>query len=295
MNELRDIPQNSYGILAQNSGACALDLAVEQVRALGYGVLDGGYSAAALQGIGQEFDDTRARYLASYGEARLRAVDEHNTVRAPLTHGGRAFLELALNTRLRAALTQLIPGKFVLNQQNGIVNPPRETYNQAAWHRDLPYQHFVASRPLAINALFCLDEFTRDNGASFVLPASHKCEAFPSDDYIRASAVQVEAPAGFYLLLDCMRVPRRWFQSYRAPAARRQPHLQHSVFQAADKHPAQHAGAGAQHRGARNPGLRLPGTRLGRRLPRATTEQGRLMHTLVWRRLCASRPVSARP
>ena len=204
MSKPRDIPQNSYGILAQNSSACALDLAVEQVRALGYGVLDGGYSAAALQGIGQEFDDTRARYLASYGEARLRAVDEHNTVRAPLTHGGRAFLDLALNTRLRAALTQLIPGKFVLNQQNGIVNPPRETYNQAAWHRDLPYQHFVASRPLAINALFCLDEFTHDNGATFVLPASHKCEALPSDDYIRASAVQVEAPAGFYLLLDCM-------------------------------------------------------------------------------------------
>ena len=204
MKEPGDIPQKAYGILAQNSSASVLDLVVEQVQMLGYGVLDGGYSAEELQAIGQEFDATRARYMTRYGEAWLRTTDEHNTVRAPLTHGGPAFLELALNTRLRAALTQLIPGKFVLNQQNGIVNPPRETYNQAAWHRDLPYQHFVASRPLAVNALFCLDEFTHDNGATFVLPASHKCEAFPSDDYIRASAVQVEAPAGFYILLDCM-------------------------------------------------------------------------------------------
>ena len=163
-----------------------------------------GYSAEELQIIGQEFDVTRARYMTSYGELLLRGADEHNTIRAPLTHGGQSFLELALNSRLHDALTRLISGKFILNQQNGIVNPPRETYNQAAWHRDLPYQHFVVSRPLAINALFCVDAFTRDNGATFVLPASHKSEALPSDDYIRACAVQVEAPAGTYILLDCM-------------------------------------------------------------------------------------------
>jgi ectoine hydroxylase-related dioxygenase (phytanoyl-CoA dioxygenase family) len=204
MSEARDIPQKSYGILGQNSVTSALELAVEQVRTVGYAVLDGGYTQVQLEAIAREFDDTRAAYVASHGEARLRAADEFNTVRAPLTHGGRAFLDLALNARLLAALEQLIAGKFILNQQNGIVNPPRETYNQAAWHRDLPYQHFVSSRPLAVNALFCVDEFTCDNGATFVLPASHKSEAFPSEDYIRANAVQTEAPAGAYLLLDCM-------------------------------------------------------------------------------------------
>lgn len=204
MSEHHDIPQKSYGILEQHSAHSALELAVEQVRSLGYAVLDAGYSADQIAALADTFDQTHARYLVTHGEARLRAADEHNTLRAPLVHGGPLFLELALNPPLLAALTQLIAGKFVLNQQNGIINPPRETYNQAAWHRDLPYQHFVSSRPLAINALFCVDAFTRDNGATFVLPASHKSEAFPSERYIHANAVQAEAPAGSFILLDCM-------------------------------------------------------------------------------------------
>ncbi len=204
MSKSQDVPHQSYGILMQNSAISAPDLAVEKVRAVGYAVLDAGYDENQLQAIALAFEETRARYFVAYGEAWLRAVDEHNTVRAVLLHGGAAFLELALNPRLLAALALLIPGKFVLNQQNGIINPSCETYNQAAWHRDLPYQHYVSSRPLAINALFCIDEFTADNGATFVLPASHKSEAFPSDDYVRSSAVQVVAPAGSFILLDCM-------------------------------------------------------------------------------------------
>ncbi len=93
---------------------------------------------------------------------------------------------------------------YILNQQNGVINPPQETYNQGAWHRDLPYQHFITSKPLAINALFCVDDFTFENGATFVLPASHKSENFPSSDYIQRNAIQVEAKAGSFIVLDCM-------------------------------------------------------------------------------------------
>ena len=74
----------------------------------------------------------------------------------------------------------------------------------SAWHRDLPYQHFVSSRPLAVNALFCLDPFTIDNGATQVLPASHRQEAFPSDRFVEAEAVTIVAPAGSFIILDCM-------------------------------------------------------------------------------------------
>ncbi len=95
-------------------------------------------------------------------------------MRALLTHGGAVFLRLATHPKLAEVLGKLIAGKYVLNQQNGVVNPPGESYNQASWHRDLPHQHFVSSSPLAVNALFCLDDFVAANGATFVLPASHK-------------------------------------------------------------------------------------------------------------------------
>lgn len=204
MSTTIDLPTARYGILQQDKAQDPIGEAVEQVRNLGYAILDSGYSADELAEISTAFDRSREEYLRRYGEGRLRQANEINTLRALLTYGGDTFLRLALNPTLLAAIGQLIPGKFVLNQQNGVINPSRETYNQGAWHRDLPYQHYVSSKPLAVNALFCVDEFTLDNGGTFVLPASHKVEPFPSDSYIERNAVQASAKAGSYILLDCM-------------------------------------------------------------------------------------------
>ncbi|QNK71075.1 phytanoyl-CoA dioxygenase family protein [Variovorax sp. PAMC26660] len=202
----RFVPSASYGLLDRTPEGSPADQAAEQVRHLGYALLDAGYAPAELRGISDAFESARKTYIETHGEARLRSLDEFYTVRSVLTQpaGKETFLALALNPNLMAVLKQLIQGKFILNQQNGIVNPPQEGYNQSAWHRDLPYQHFVSSRPLAINALFCVDDFTFDNGATFVLPASHKAEPFPSRSHVERNATQIEAKAGSFILLDCM-------------------------------------------------------------------------------------------
>ncbi len=68
----------------------------------------------------------------------------------------------------------------VLSQKNGIINPTNAAqYDQGAWHRDLPYQHVIFSWPMATNALFCMDDFTSENGAMNMLPATHKQEESP--------------------------------------------------------------------------------------------------------------------
>jgi hypothetical protein len=219
MSQASRPPEKSYGVLQQTVVDSAIDGVVEQVRNLGYGILDSGYDASELQHLSTEFDTVHRDYLERHGDKWLADIDEHNTVRALLTQGSATFLQLAFNTRLMAALRKLIAGKFILNQQNGIINPPRQIYNQGAWHRDLPYQHFVSTSPLAINALFCIDDFTFENGATFVLPASHKSEAFPSDSYVQKNLLQVEAKAGSFILLDCMLFHAGGFNA--TPARRR--------------------------------------------------------------------------
>jgi ectoine hydroxylase-related dioxygenase (phytanoyl-CoA dioxygenase family) len=204
MATAQDIPSKSYGVLKRGLAEDDIDEIVEQVRSLGYAVLESRLGADALRSLSETFERTRERYIDAYGETKLKAADEYWTIRAPLTLGGSEFLALALNERLLSVVKRLILGKFILNQQNGVINPPGETYNQSAWHRDLPYQHFISSAPIAVNALFCVDEFTTQNGGTFVLPASHKVEAFPSANYVARNALQLEAPAGSFILLDCM-------------------------------------------------------------------------------------------
>jgi ectoine hydroxylase-related dioxygenase (phytanoyl-CoA dioxygenase family) len=194
-----------YGVIRQTVSDSDIDQVAESIRRLGYGIVDGGYDDTALADMSAAFERARERYCREHGgAAALEAIDEHNTIRLPLAYEP-AFLELAANRTILELCARLIAGYVVLNQQNGVINPPHaQRYNQGAWHRDLPYQHFVSSRPLAINALFCLDAFTIENGATRVLPASHQQEDFPSDRFIESEAATVGAPAGSFIVLDCM-------------------------------------------------------------------------------------------
>jgi hypothetical protein len=193
-----------YGVRIANEAHDALDEAAETLGLLGYALMDSGLDAAELDALRIRFSAMHSTSHANYDVERLRAIGEVDLLRCPLA-GDPLFLDLASNTRILALCERLMGPGFILNQQNGIVNPAgAKTYSQSAYHRDLPYQHFVSSRPLAINALFCLDPFTLENGATFVIPGSHKQEAFPSDAVIAAHAKQIEAPAGSFLVLDCM-------------------------------------------------------------------------------------------
>jgi len=201
--EKRD-PTPRYGVREQATSSTAVELAMESLRLLGHAVVDSGLDGDALERLRSAFERVRTAYVREFGEERLRAIDEHNTIRCPLVYDP-TFLDLASNPVILELCDRLLGPGYILNQQNGLVNPPRrEAYNQAAYHRDLPYQHFVASRPLAINAVFCLDGFTAENGATLVIPASHKEEKFPSEAMIRECERALVAPAGSFLVLDCM-------------------------------------------------------------------------------------------
>jgi ectoine hydroxylase-related dioxygenase (phytanoyl-CoA dioxygenase family) len=193
-----------YGVHRQAFSATLVDQSVELIRLLGYAVLDGNYTKEELQGFSSAFDRSLLALYDRHGRTALAEIDEHNTIRAALALDP-LFLQLALNANVLSICRRLVGNYIVLNQQNGIINPAHgQPYNQAAFHRDLPYQHFVSSHPLAINALFCLDEFTCENGATIVVPASHKLEEFPSDATVTASQTQICAPAGSFIVLDCM-------------------------------------------------------------------------------------------
>ena len=208
-----DVP--FYGVLKRNSVGNPIDKVVEEIVNLGFSVIHSGLSDDEIQSLSSKFDFLHARYLRIYDSKYLESIDEHNSIRLPLAFD-RAFIELATNKNVLNVVERLIVGKFMLNQQNGIINPPGKQYSQGAWHRDLPYQHFVSSRPIAINALYCVDDFTKDNGATHVLPASHKQESFPSDAYTLKNSAQITARAGSFIMMDCMTFHRGGVNNTRA-------------------------------------------------------------------------------
>jgi ectoine hydroxylase-related dioxygenase (phytanoyl-CoA dioxygenase family) len=199
-----------YGVKEQIPTTDETSRHLERLILKGFTLVEGGYSLDEQTAFADAFDRALQIQIEQHGGLEaMRRIDEHNTLRAALTIDP-LFVKLACNPKILAIAECIFhgtaaSGAFILNQQNGIRNPQNgEGYNQGAWHRDLPYQHFVSSRPLAINALYCIDPFTLENGATLVARGTHRQEALPSDEILAELAEPVPAPAGSFLVLDCM-------------------------------------------------------------------------------------------
>ncbi|PMS37505.1 phytanoyl-CoA dioxygenase PhyH [Trinickia symbiotica] len=195
---------STHGVAMRLNEADLIDERLAELMVNGYTILDSGMPDAALVDLRARLDSVySAQCVEMDGEDVLRSMHDTDVARCVVAYDA-AFLQLATNNNLMQLARRLFGSDFILMQQNGILNRPDRDNYQAKWHRDLSYQHWVSTKPLAINALFCVDEFTNDNGATFVLPATHHVEAFPTNAFVSKFELQLTAPAGSYLILDAM-------------------------------------------------------------------------------------------
>jgi ectoine hydroxylase-related dioxygenase (phytanoyl-CoA dioxygenase family) len=195
---------SSYGVKHINRTRDEIDRHIEALRLVGYTVVEGPWSSAELADFSARLDAAYAQQAkASGGEAALREMGDAHTVRLPLAEDD-AFLALATFAPVLEIARRMMDDYIILNQQNGVINPANEAHHQAAYHRDLPFQHFTSSAPIAMNALLCLDPFRQDNGATWVIPASHHWDVCPSIETMQRLGVQITAPAGSYLVMNAM-------------------------------------------------------------------------------------------
>jgi hypothetical protein len=194
---------NAYGVTERAIAADDLALHVERITVTGYTVVPGGFSEPEVDDLGERLEAVLAAQVAAFGAGQLQAIGDSFTARCPLVDDD-AFLRLAAHEGVLAIVRRLVGDYVVLMQQNGVINTPQQAHAQAAYHRDLPYQHFVSSRPLAISALFCLDPFRPETGATTMLPGSHRLETFPSDRLAAALETPVVADRGDVIVFDSM-------------------------------------------------------------------------------------------
>lgn len=192
-----------YGSIRQTELESELHRHVEEILIQGFTILENALPEASLPDWRRRIDDVYAKQEAAHGRTMLQALQELDVARAPLLHDA-AFIEMAANPPILKIVQAFLGEWFILNLQNAVINRPHTVHHQSAWHRDLPHQNFVISRPIAINALYAIDDFSAASGGTRLVPFTHKLEILPSDAYIDRHAVVVEAPAGSAVVFDAM-------------------------------------------------------------------------------------------
>ncbi|MEO8378956.1 MAG: phytanoyl-CoA dioxygenase family protein [Acidobacteriota bacterium] len=213
------MPPSVFGVREFTEASSPSEGYAEEIRIAGFCILRDVIGPETLVSSRDSLDRIYEIQLEEIGgPERLAMINDRWTVRAPLAYDA-LFLKMAAIPEILSVVTALIGSPFCLMLQNGVINVPLngQQPNTGAWHRDLNYQHFVSSRPLSISVLFCIDEFTEENGATMVLPGSHKVERFPSDSYVDGHQHTIRAPAGSAILFDSMLFHRGGFNRSGQP------------------------------------------------------------------------------
>lgn len=88
------------------------------------------------------------------------------------------LLEKISNSELNYFIKSFFKSNFILNSYGGVINLPGKPSYVANIHRDIRF--FTGEFPLMLNMLIMLDDFTIENGATYLLEGSHLIESEPS-------------------------------------------------------------------------------------------------------------------
>ena len=169
-------------------------MTAEQVQRAGWSVWERWLPLAECQALAEALD-TAIAYCAQLQQQRLGRVSVG--VAHHLPGQDPRFESLLCREPLRAELETLLEGPLLLNSFGGVSNPPGSRAYVHAAHRD---QRTWTPLPLMINLLLMLDDFSTDNGATWLLSGSHQEPQAPA--HFETAAQQICAPAGSLLLFD---------------------------------------------------------------------------------------------
>ncbi len=97
-------------------------------------------------------------------------------------------------------LTKYFSGKYILNSYGGFINEKSANTYSKNMHRDV--RTFTGDLKQMINLLVMLDDFTLENGATYLLSKSHEKADRPDEEYFYQNAERAIGKKGSLLIFD---------------------------------------------------------------------------------------------
>lgn len=113
---------------------------------------------------------------------------------------GDSFMDcLASFEKINSYLEDYFCGKYILNSFGGNILKSNSSYANNI-HRD--QRSYSGDLPLMLNTIVMLDDFTKDNGATWLMKGGHVWENKPHKEVFYDNAIQAVVPAGSVLMFN---------------------------------------------------------------------------------------------
>ena len=200
----RDIALAVHGVYERHGNETQADIHIEEMRRNGFTVLKGVLTDEEVAYTRSSLDDIYQQQVNEFGLENLTTLRDRYIARSMLVYDDFYLHRVACNEKIMAVVKKMLGANISLSSQVGILSPPDDVLYQTAWHRELQYQHFTISRPIAIQSLMVIDPFNASTGGTFFIPGSHMHEIFPSDEYAKKHQIQIVANPGDAVVFDAL-------------------------------------------------------------------------------------------
>jgi ectoine hydroxylase-related dioxygenase (phytanoyl-CoA dioxygenase family) len=174
----------------------------ENLDILGYSIMESVIDRNEAARISSLLDEAYVKQEREFGADRLKKLNEHPTHRGLLAEDA-VFRDMVINPKVWPVIGAILGETAILNLQNASAAFPHTKHFQSAYHKDFA-KDFVVDKPISINAFWCITDFFPENGATWVVPGSHKLSYFPTAGFIERNGVQMQAPAGSVIFWDSL-------------------------------------------------------------------------------------------
>lgn len=190
-----------YGINEIKSNTTEIERHIENILLKGFTILRSILSESEAQDLSRRSEKIYEIQKEEFGEENLKKISELDIVRIPLYYDEN-FLKPILQEKILEILEKVFRNQFILHLQNVIINRPQIEHHQTSWHRDIPYQEYTVSNPIAISVFYCLSPFNQKTGATKILPYIHLIESFPSIEFAEENSIYIDANPGDIVIFD---------------------------------------------------------------------------------------------
>jgi ectoine hydroxylase-related dioxygenase (phytanoyl-CoA dioxygenase family) len=178
-------------------------VALQQLQDLGFAVVEDVLSSEFIERTRSAMYAVQYKIEMEVGKEKLKRGGEIGILRLMMKYHDHFYSFLNIPEML-TILSATISPAAILHVQNGFILPSfagdAPSVFQNNFHMD--FRRVLNGYMASMNAMFAIDDFQANNGATLVVPGSHQRSDAPPVEYMNAAAIPVLCKAGSMILFD---------------------------------------------------------------------------------------------